>query len=53
LIVVNVPARMLAKPLRPEYAYLALFAIAAVVISLAVSRWVFVRALASYRSASS
>jgi ABC-2 type transport system permease protein len=53
LIVVNVPARMLAKPLRPEYAYLALFAIAATVISLVASRWVFQRALASYRSASS
>jgi ABC-2 type transport system permease protein len=53
LIVVNVPARMLAKPLRPEYAYLALFAIAATVASLLVSRWVFQRALMSYRSASS
>jgi viologen exporter family transport system permease protein len=53
LLVVNVPARMLAKPLRPEYAYLALFAIAATVISLVASRWVFQRALLSYRSASS
>jgi ABC-2 type transport system permease protein len=53
LIVVNVPARMLAKPLRPEYAYLALFAIAAMVVSLVASRWVFQRALVSYRSASS
>jgi ABC-2 type transport system permease protein len=53
LIVVNVPARMLAKPLRAEYAYLALFAIAATVISLVASRWVFQRALVSYRSASS
>jgi ABC-2 type transport system permease protein len=53
LIVVNVPARLLAKPLRPEYAHLALFAIAATVVSLAVSRWVFQRALLSYRSASS
>jgi ABC-2 type transport system permease protein len=53
LLVVNVPARMLAKPLRPEYAYLALFAIAATVTSLLVSRWVFQRALLSYRSASS
>jgi ABC-2 type transport system permease protein len=53
LIVVNVPARMLAKPLRPEYAYLAMFAIAATVISLVASRWVFQRALVSYRSASS
>jgi ABC-2 type transport system permease protein len=53
LIVVNVPARMLAKPLRAEYAYLALFAIAATLASLAASRWVFQRALLSYRSASS
>jgi ABC-2 type transport system permease protein len=53
LIVVNVPARMLAKPLRAEYAPLALFAIAATVASFAASRWVFQRALLSYRSASS
>ncbi len=53
LLVVNVPARMLAKPLRPEYAYLALFAVAATTVSLVVSRWVFQRALLSYRSASS
>jgi ABC-2 type transport system permease protein len=53
LIVVNVPARMLAKPLRPEYAYLAVFAILATVVSLVASRWVFQRALMSYRSASS
>ncbi len=53
LIVVNVPARMLAKPLQPEYAYLALFAIVATVVSLVASRWVFQRALLSYRSASS
>jgi ABC-2 type transport system permease protein len=53
LIVVNVPARMLAKPLRPEFTYLALFAIAATIVSLLVSRWIFQRALLSYRSASS
>jgi ABC-2 type transport system permease protein len=53
LLVVNVPARMLAKPLRPEYAYLALFAIAATIVSFLFSRWVFQRALLSYRSASS
>ncbi len=53
LIVVNVPARLLAKPLQPQYAYLALFAIAATLLSLAASRWVFQRALFSYRSASS
>ncbi|MEX0612883.1 MAG: ABC-2 family transporter protein [Pirellulales bacterium] len=53
LIVVNVPARMLAKPLQAEYAYLALFAVAATIMSLLASRWVFQRALLSYRSASS
>jgi ABC-2 type transport system permease protein len=53
LIVVNVPARMLAKPLRPEYSFLALYAIGATVVSLVVSRWVFQRSLVSYRSASS
>jgi ABC-2 type transport system permease protein len=53
LIVVNVPARMLAKPLRPEYSYLAVFAIVATAASFFVSRWVFQRALLSYRSASS
>ena len=53
LIVVNVPARMLAKPLSPEYAYLALFALVATAASLVASRWVFQRALLSYRSASS
>src|SRR3954451_2119105 len=53
LTVVNVPARMLAKPLRAQYAPLALFAIAATVDSFVASRWVFQRALLSYRSASS
>jgi ABC-2 type transport system permease protein len=53
LVVVNVPARMLAKPLRPEYWYLAIFALVATAVSLLVSRWVFQRSLMSYRSASS
>jgi ABC-2 type transport system permease protein len=53
LIVVNVPARLLAKPLQAEYAYLAGFGILATLASLAVSRWIFQQALASYRSASS
>ena len=53
LIVVNVPARMLAKPLQPEYWYLAIVGLFATAISLAASRWVFQRALLSYRSASS
>jgi viologen exporter family transport system permease protein len=53
LIVVNVPARMMAKPLQAQYAFLAVFAIVATAASLWVSRWVFKRALKSYRSASS
>ncbi|HVC96586.1 MAG TPA: ABC-2 family transporter protein [Pirellulales bacterium] len=53
LIVVNVPARLLAKPLTSKEWPLAVFAVFATVASLAVSRWVFQRALASYRSASS
>jgi ABC-2 type transport system permease protein len=53
LIVVNVPARMLAKPMQPEYWYLAAFAVVATAASLAISRWVFQMALLSYRSASS
>jgi ABC-2 type transport system permease protein len=53
LIVVNVPARMLAKPLQAEEWYLAIFAILAPAVSFFVSRWIFQRALRSYRSASS
>jgi len=53
LVVINVPARLLAKPLREGEAYLALFALLATVVSLVASRWVFQRALLSYRSASS
>jgi ABC-2 type transport system permease protein len=56
LIVVNVPARLLARPMNPESLedwYLPLFALAASVVSLAGSRWIFSRALESYRSASS
>jgi ABC-2 type transport system permease protein len=53
---VNVPARLLAQPLYPEtslHAWLAVFAILATLGSLAASRWIFQRALGSYRSASS
>ncbi|MBX9789960.1 MAG: ABC-2 family transporter protein [Pirellulales bacterium] len=53
LIVVNVPARLLAKPLDPDNWWLAICAFVATLASLAVSRWIFQRALASYRSASS
>jgi ABC-2 type transport system permease protein len=53
LIVVNVPARLLAKPLEAQYWPLAAFALVATLGSLLASRLIFQRALASYRSASS
>lgn len=59
LIVVNVPARFLAFPLQPldndpsGVWMLAGFTLAATIGSLAASRWVFLTALGSYRSASS
>jgi ABC-2 type transport system permease protein len=56
LIVVNVPARILAQPLRTPLSHewqLPAFAIFATLASLLASRLVFIRALASYRSASS
>lgn len=56
LVVINVPAAIMAKPLTaalPERVALAAFAIVATVASLAASRWIFQQALLSYRSASS
>jgi ABC-2 type transport system permease protein len=53
LVVVNVPARFLAKPLTAGDWRLALFALAATAASLAAGRWLFNRAITSYRSASS
>lgn len=56
LVVVNVPARLLAQPLTPRASWewpLAAFTLAATVGSLLASRWVFQKALLSYRSASS
>ncbi len=56
LIVVNVPARLLAQPLYPGNSlqpWLALFAIVATILSILASRFVFRCALGSYRSASS
>lgn len=53
LIVINVPAGLMAKPLEHEYWYLAAFAVLATAGSLWASRWLFRRALGSYRSASS
>jgi hypothetical protein len=39
--------------MQPQYWYLALFAVLATVGSLIASRWMFLRSLESYRSASS
>jgi ABC-2 type transport system permease protein len=56
LLVVNVPARLLAKPIDPRNTaewMLVGWAVVATLLSLVASRWVFKRALSSYRSASS
>ncbi|MEM8946948.1 MAG: ABC-2 family transporter protein [Planctomycetota bacterium] len=53
LVVINVPARFMAKPLVEMQWLLAGFAILATLFSLLASRWVFKQALLSYRSASS
>lgn len=56
LVVVNVPARLLAQPLNPRHNWewwLAGFALMATAFSLLLSRKVFQKALLSYRSASS
>lgn len=56
LVVVNVPARLLALPLdwqSPRVWWLPAFAMVATVGSIFASRWVFQRALLAYRSASS
>ncbi len=57
LVVSNVPARVLAQPLgtpwKPWEWGLAAFAVVATIWSLIASRWVFKKALGSYRSASS
>ena len=56
LLVVNVPARILAKPLTPRENWewrIVLWAALATVVSVFASRWLFRRSLLSYRSASS
>src|SRR5262245_61386984 len=56
LIVVNVPAQIIARPISPTGQSvwpLAAFALVATAGSLAFSRWVFLASLRSYRSASS
>ena len=56
LVVVNVPARLLAQPLDPRAGWewpLAGFTLLATVMSVLFSRWVFQKSLLAYRSASS
>ncbi len=53
LVVVNVPARLMAKPLVESGWPLPMFTVIAAMCSLLASRWVFRCALNSYRSASS
>jgi ABC-2 type transport system permease protein len=53
LIVVNVPARLMAKPLAAQNWPLAAFGLLAAAGSLAASRLIFTSAMRSYRSASS
>jgi ABC-2 type transport system permease protein len=56
LVVVNVPARVMARPLSPsggQESILPLFAVVATIGSVWLSRSIFTRALVSYRSASS
>jgi ABC-2 type transport system permease protein len=53
LVVINVPARLMAKPLSRENLWMAGFGLLATVASVLASRWIFNRALLSYRSASS
>jgi ABC-2 type transport system permease protein len=56
LVVVNVPAQIIARPISPQGTTvwpLAAFALIATIVSLAASRWIFQAALRSYRSASS
>jgi ABC-2 type transport system permease protein len=53
LVVVNIPAQLIAKPLEAQNWPLAAFALLAAVASLWVSRQIFQSAMRSYRSASS
>jgi ABC-2 type transport system permease protein len=53
MIVVNVPARILVRPLSADQWPLAALALVMTALSLTVSRWIFNRSLLAYRSASS
>ena len=53
LLAVNVPARILAKPMSPDNTALAAYTVFGTIMSFFLSRMVFYRALRGYRSASS
>jgi ABC-2 type transport system permease protein len=53
LLVVNVPARVLARPLTGDAWWPVAGAVSAAVAALVISRVIFQRSLARYRSASS
>jgi len=53
LLVVNIPARLIVRPLQDQNWPLAVFALFATAASLVISRMIFQLALGSYRSASS
>lgn len=53
LLAVNVPARFMARPLQEDQWALAVYALGATGVCLVLTRWIFVRALRGYRSASS
>lgn len=53
LVVVNIPARVIVKPLHEQYPWLMIFTLLATAVSLFCSRMIFYGALSTYRSASS
>ncbi len=53
LIAINIPAQLMAWPLSEQNWWLVVFTLVATAGSLAACRWIFQRALLSYRSASS
>ena len=53
LLAVNVPARILAKPMSPDNTALAAYTVFGTILSFSLSRMVFYHALRGYRSASS
>lgn len=53
LLVVNVPARVIAQPLTGQGGMMVAGTVLAAAAALGISRWVFLAALSKYRSASS